>query len=97
VIVNTKFWSGLPPDVRAGLESAMKDATAFEHQVAGKDNEDAMAAVEKSGKTKVIHLTAEQRAVWARALAPVRDEVAGRVGKDVIEEIVHEQAAAGLH
>ena len=96
VIVNSKFWSGLPPDIRAALESAMKDATRYEHEIARKDNDDAMAAIEKSGRTKVIHLTAEQRAVWAKALAPVRSEVAGRVGKDVIDELVKEQAAAGL-
>jgi len=97
VIVNTKFWSGLPPDVRAALEGAMKDATAFEHEIARKDNQDAMAAIEKSGRTKVIHLGADQRAAWVKALAPVRAEVAGRVGKDMIDEIVQEQAAAGLH
>src|SRR4029077_6805455 len=97
VIVNTKFWSGLAPDIRAALESAMKDATAFEHEIARKDNEDAMAAIDKSGRTKIIHLSPEQRAVWIKALLPVRSEVAGRVGSDVIEELVKEQAAAGLH
>jgi C4-dicarboxylate-binding protein DctP len=97
VIVNTKFWSGLPPDIRAALESAMKDATAFEHDIARKDNEDAMAAIEKSGRTKIIHLSSEQRAEWVKALTPVRSEVAGRVGTEVIDELIKEQAAAGLH
>jgi C4-dicarboxylate-binding protein DctP len=97
VIVNTKFWAGLPPDIRAALESAMKDTTAFEHEIARKDNEDAMAQIDKSGRTKIIHLSAEQRAEWVKALAPVRSEVAGRVGQDVIDELVKEQAAAGIH
>jgi C4-dicarboxylate-binding protein DctP len=97
VIVNTKFWMGLPPDVRAALESSMRDATAFEHEIARKDNEDAMNAIDKSGRTKIIRLSTEQRAAWAKALLPVRSEVAGRVGQDVIDEIVKEQAAAGLH
>jgi C4-dicarboxylate-binding protein DctP len=95
VIVNTKFWSGLAPDIRSALESAMKDATAFEHDIARKENQDAMAAIEKSGRTKVIHLSAEQRDAWVKVLTPVRSEVAGRVGKDVIDEIVREQAAVG--
>jgi C4-dicarboxylate-binding protein DctP len=97
VIVNTKFWSGLPPDIRSALESAMKDATRYEHEIARKDNEDAMAAIEKSGRTKVTHLTADQRNAWVKALAPVRTEVAGRVGKDLIDELVREQVAAGVH
>ncbi|MBV8211373.1 MAG: TRAP transporter substrate-binding protein [Burkholderiaceae bacterium] len=96
VIVNSKFWSGLPPDIRGALESAMNDATRYEHEIASKDNEDAMAAIERSGRTKVTHLTVEQRAAWAKALLPVRDEVAGRIGKDVIDEVVKEQALAGL-
>ncbi len=94
VIVNSKFWSGLPPDVRSALETAMKDATQYEHAIARKDNEDAMAAIEKSGRTKITHLTAEQRAAWVKALMPVRTEVAGRVGQDVIDEISREAAAA---
>jgi C4-dicarboxylate-binding protein DctP len=97
VIVNSKFWNGLPLDIRAALESAMADATKYDHEIARADNDDAMAAIEKSGRTKVIHLTPEQRAVWVKALAPVRGEVAGRVGSDLIEEVVKEQAAAGLH
>ncbi len=97
VIVNTKFWTGLPADIRTALEGAMRDATRYEHEIARKDNDDAMAAIEKSGRTKVVHLTAEQRAAWAKVLLPVRQEVAGRVGADVIDEIVKEQAAAGLH
>jgi C4-dicarboxylate-binding protein DctP len=94
VIVNTKFWSGLPPDVRSALESAMKDASQFEREIARKDNEDAMAAIEKSGRTKVTHLTAEQRAAWVKALMPVRSEVAGRVGQEFIDELTREAAAA---
>ncbi len=96
VIVNTKFWSGLPPDIRSALESAMKDATRYEHEIAQKDNEDAMAAIEKSGRTKIIRLSPDQRSAWVKALLPVRTEVSGRVGKDVIDELVKEQAAAGV-
>jgi C4-dicarboxylate-binding protein DctP len=96
VIVNTKFWSGLPPEIRSALESAMKDATRYEHEIAQKDNEDAMAAIEKAGRTKIIRLSPDQRSAWVKALLPVRTEVSGRVGKDVIDELVKEQAAAGV-
>jgi C4-dicarboxylate-binding protein DctP len=97
VIVNTKFWQGLPADIRTILEGAMKDATAYEHEIARKDNDDAMDAIAKSGRTTIIHLTPAQRAVWEQALAPVRKEVAGRVGADVIDEITKEQAGIAKH
>ncbi|MBV8209267.1 MAG: TRAP transporter substrate-binding protein [Burkholderiaceae bacterium] len=94
VIVNAKFWSDLPPVIRATLESAMKDATQYEHEIADKDNEDAMAAIEKSGRTKILHLTPEQRAAWVKALLPVRDAVAGRLGSDLVTELARDQAMA---
>src|SRR5450631_3165163 len=40
VITNKKFWDGLPADIRASLEQAMKEATAFANKIA-KDQNDA--------------------------------------------------------
>ena len=53
VITNKKFWDGLPPDVRAGLEAAMAEATVYANQIAKQENEDAMAKVKASGKSAV--------------------------------------------
>ena len=36
VIVNKKFWDGLPVDLRAALEQAMKEATVYRRQAARK-------------------------------------------------------------
>src|SRR5947207_2710189 len=51
VIVNSKFWNGLPPDIRGQLEKAMNDATDYTNSIARKENEDALAEIKKSGKT----------------------------------------------
>jgi C4-dicarboxylate-binding protein DctP len=61
VIANKKFWDGLPPDVRTTLEGAMKDATKFANDIAKKENDDAIEAVRKSGKTEIITLTPDQK------------------------------------
>ena len=71
VITNKKFWDGLPADVRSSLEKAMKEATDFANGVAQKDNDDAIEAMKKSGKTEMVELTAEQKAAWRKALEPV--------------------------
>ena len=71
VIVNKKFWDGLPADIRTILEGAMKDATKFANDIAKKENDDALEAVRKSGKTEIITLTAAQKAAWKKALVPV--------------------------
>ena len=86
VIVNKKFWDGLPTDIRGELEHAMKDATEFANDSAQKDNDDALAAMKASGRTQFITLTPEQTAAWHKALEPVQAEMTARVGKDIIEE-----------
>src|SRR5438477_5806423 len=39
VVANKKFWDGLPADVRASLEKAMKEATDFANGAAQQDND----------------------------------------------------------
>ena len=90
VIVNKKFWEGLPADIRSALEGAMKDATKYANEIAKKENDDALAAVKASGKTEIINLTPEQKTAWKRALLSVHKENESRIGKDVIQEIYKE-------
>src|SRR5882757_3083840 len=94
VITNKKFWDGLPADIRAGLEKAMAEATAFTNDIAQKENDDAIDAMRKSGKTEMVELTAEQKAAWRKALDPVYEEMTARVGKDIIAEFQKEAASA---
>jgi C4-dicarboxylate-binding protein DctP len=92
VITNKKFWDGLPADLRAGLEKAMSEATVFTNQIAQKENDDALEAMKKSGKTEFISLSDEQKAAWRKALEPVAEEVQARIGKDTIDEFRREAA-----
>ncbi|MFO1304683.1 MAG: TRAP transporter substrate-binding protein [Burkholderiales bacterium] len=87
VIVNKKFWDGLPADIRTTLEGAMKDATKYANDIAKKENDDALEAVRKTGKTEIITLTAEQKAAMKKALVPVHKENESRIGKDTIAEV----------
>jgi C4-dicarboxylate-binding protein DctP len=93
VIVNKKFWDGLPADIRTQLEGAMKEATKYNNEIAQRENDEALAAVKKSGKTTVYDLTAQEQAEWRKALLPVQTEMAGRIGKDLIDSINKETAA----
>jgi len=65
VIVNRKFWEGLPADIRTTLETAMKETTVHANELAKKDNVDALEAVRKSGKSNSAAMqccsTAHQR------------------------------------
>ena len=87
VIVNKKFWDGLPADIRTTLESAMKDATIFGNDIAKKENDDALDGVRKTGKTQIIALTAEEKKAWKKALSGVHREQQARIGKETIDAI----------
>ena len=87
VIVNKKFWEGLPADIRTQLAKAMTEATAYNNEIAKKDNDDALAAMKASGKTDFFTPTAEQRKDLCTALEPVYTEMQDRIGKDLIAAI----------
>jgi len=90
VIVNKKFWDGLPADVRRELDAAMKEATVFANHIAKQENEQALEKIKASGKTAVHVPTAQERAAWKKALAPVHKEMEGRIGRDTIQAVYKE-------
>ncbi len=90
VITNAKFWAGLPPDIRATLEGAMKDTTAYFNASAKKENDDGLAAIRKEGKTQIIVLTPEEKKEWKRAFMRVHEEMADKIGRPLIQSIYKE-------
>src|SRR3954453_157504 len=90
VIANKKFWDGLPADVRTALQSAMNDATKYANDISKKENDDAIAAVKKAGKTQIIELKPEEKAAMKKALLSVHKENEARVGKDTLAEVYKE-------
>ena len=90
VIVNKKFWSGLPSDVRAQLDEAMVQATKYANEIAKSENDKALDEVKKSGKTIVYVPTKEERLALKKAMVPVHKKMESRIGKDVIEAVYKE-------
>ena len=90
VIVNKKFWDGLPADLRATLEGAMKEATKYANDIARQENQDALAKVKATGKTQLISLTPDEKKAWKKALVRVHRESEGSIGKALLQEIYQE-------
>jgi C4-dicarboxylate-binding protein DctP len=97
VVVNKKFWDGLPADIRAELEKAMTEATAFGNSQSQKENDEALAEIKKSGKSEIITLTPEQNEAMRRALLPIYKDVASRVGQPLIDEFLKETGRQPMH
>ena len=90
VVVNKKFWDGMPADIRASCEKAMKEATDYGNSQSAKENDDALEGIKKAGKTEIITLTQEQDEAMRKAMMPVYKDVASRVGQPLIDEFLKE-------
>ena len=87
VVVNKKFWDGLPSEVRGQLEQAMKETTVFANTTSAQENDEALDAMRKNGKTQFISLTPAELAQMQSAMEPLYQDMAGRVGKQLIEDV----------
>jgi len=87
VVVNKKFWDGLPADVRTALNKAMAEASVVANDVAKKDNDDALEKVRASGKSTVYTASLAERFLLKKAMVPVHKQMASRIGQETLDEI----------
>jgi C4-dicarboxylate-binding protein DctP len=95
VIVNKKFWEGLPSDVHRELQAAMDEASKYERSIAQKENDDALEKIREAKTTEIYVLPQSEKAVWRKAMLPLYKQYEGSVGKDnldAIEKIVAESS-----
>ena len=96
MIVNKKFWDGLPEDIRATLDKAMQDATAYENELSLKENAEGVGKIKATGRVQVYEITPEEQAALRKALLPVHKEMESRIGKQWIDAVYKEAAALGV-
>jgi len=95
VVMSKKFWKSLPADLQANVKQAMKEATAKERQFAQELNDKQFEEIKQyakdTGKLEIIHLTAEQRAAWKKAVSKIYPEFydEDKIGKDLIEGAIN--------
>ncbi|MDR7269344.1 C4-dicarboxylate-binding protein DctP [Pelomonas saccharophila] len=85
VIVNKKFWDGLPADIRTQLEAAIKESTTYANAIASTENGRALEGIKASGRVTIYTPTPAEINEWKKALMPVHKEMESRVGKTTIE------------
>jgi C4-dicarboxylate-binding protein DctP len=88
VLVNNKWWTGLPADIRAGLTKALAEATAVNNEIANKLNIEAKQKIQASGVTTIHQLTPAQHAEWVKAMHPVWTKFENIIGKDIVAAAV---------
>ncbi len=85
VVTSKSFWDGLPADIRATVKKSLDEAIAFGNRVAAKKAVSDRQKIIDSGRSKVLSLTAAQRALWVAAMKPVWKKFEGQIGKDLID------------
>jgi len=85
VITNTKFWDGLPADVRDELSKIMDEVTVEVNKQADALNEGDKQRILEAGSTEILTLTPEQRNQWREAMQPVWKKFEGEIGADLIK------------
>ena len=85
LITNTKFWDGLPADVRDELNKIIAEVTVEVNKQADALNEGDKQRILEAGTTEILTLTPEQRGQWRDAMQPVWQKFEGEIGADLIK------------
>jgi C4-dicarboxylate-binding protein DctP len=90
VVVNKKFWDGLPADIREQLSRAMKEATDYTNEIARLENEEALQEIKKKNRAQLIVPTENETNQIRKTMEPIYADMAARVGRSVIDEFIKE-------
>lgn len=85
LITNTKFWNGLPPDVRSELEKITVEVTNEVNKQAEALNQGDKQRIIEAKTSEIIELTPEQRNEWREAMKPVWKKFETEIGPDLIK------------
>jgi C4-dicarboxylate-binding protein DctP len=83
VVTSTKWWDGLPDDVRSQFLTILKEVTATRNGESTKVNNTNKENVIQAGGI-VRTLTDEQRQAWVDAMKPVWDKFEKNIGTDLM-------------
>ncbi|QLF93507.1 TRAP transporter substrate-binding protein [Pseudomonas sp. ABC1] len=85
VITNTKFWDGLPEDIRTELSAILNEVSVEVNRQAEELNQADKKRILEAGTTEIITLTPEQREEWRNAMRPVWKKFEKEIGADLIK------------
>lgn len=83
VVTSSKWWDGLPADVRNQLGTILKEVTKARNSESTKVNLANRQKIIDAG-TKVRQLTAKQRQAWVSKMKPVWKKFEKDIGKDLL-------------
>ena len=85
LVSNTRFWFGIPHQLRTELEGIIDEVTFEVNRAAEEANQADRERIRKAGTSEIIELTPEQREAWRDAMRPVWQEFEPVIGADIIK------------
>jgi C4-dicarboxylate-binding protein DctP len=88
VVTSAEFWQGLEDDTRKVLKASMDDAIAHGNKIAAEKVNSDRKRIADSGRSKILDLSAADRAKWVEAMKPVWAKFSDEIGQDLIDAAV---------
>lgn len=87
VLMNKKFWDGLPRPIQQEIQSAMQATTTWEHEQAVSINALQLEEMEDQSNIQVTTLSPSQQQAWVNALRPVYNQYAQMFGPRLMNDV----------
>jgi TRAP-type C4-dicarboxylate transport system substrate-binding protein len=82
LVCNAGHYAGWPAEVRAAVDAAAREATAYQRRLAAAEDDEIMAKLDPA-QNEVIRLTDAERAEFVRAVQPVLEKYRKRLGPEL--------------
>ncbi|MBT1119548.1 TRAP transporter substrate-binding protein [Stutzerimonas nitrititolerans] len=84
LVSNTRFWFGIPHQIRTELEGIIDEVTYEVNRAAEDANQADRASILQAGTSEIITLTLEEREAWRAKMRPVWQQFGSVIGEDII-------------
>jgi C4-dicarboxylate-binding protein DctP len=85
LVSNSRFWYGIPHQMRVELEAIIDEVTYTVNKQAEAANQADRQRIIDSGRSQLITLSSEEREAWRDAMRPVWQQFESVIGSDVIK------------
>ena len=85
LVSNTRFWFGIPHQIRTELEGIIDEVTYEVNRAAEEANQADRARILQAGTSTIIELSPEQREAWREAMRPVWQQFESQIGADILK------------
>ncbi|MFW2330690.1 MAG: DctP family TRAP transporter solute-binding subunit, partial [Nitrospinota bacterium] len=86
VVVSSKFWDGLPKDIREELNAIITEVTVKARKFAAESDAKDIAKITAAKKAKIVELDAKNRELWKKATASVEKQFKKDIGVKILKE-----------